>query len=54
MSTAAYRFDFEEIKRTGWSGVMAIETDNRSFQEDPAHLVEEGKTFFAANAPSHP
>jgi len=40
---------FAEIKRTGWSGVLAIETDNRSFQEDPNKLVEEGKSFFAAN-----
>ncbi|HWA25125.1 MAG TPA: sugar phosphate isomerase/epimerase [Lacunisphaera sp.] len=40
---------FAEIKRSGWSGVLAIETDNRSFQEDPNKLVEEGKSFFAAN-----
>lgn len=46
---ANYAGLFAEIKRTGWSGVLAIETDNRSFQEDPNKLVEEGKKFFAAN-----
>lgn len=46
---ANYAGFFAEIKRTGWSGVLAIETDNRSFQEDPNKLVEEGKKFFAAN-----
>lgn len=46
---ANYAGLFTEIKRTGWSGVLAIETDNRSFQEDPNKLVEEGKKFFAAN-----
>lgn len=46
---ANYSGLFAEIKRTGWSGVLAIETDNRSFQNDPNQLVEEGKKFFAAN-----
>lgn len=46
---ANYTGLFAEINRTGWSGVLAIETDNRSFQEDPSKLVEEGKKFFAAN-----
>lgn len=46
---ANYAGLFAEIKRTGWSGVLAIETDNRSFQEDPNKLVEEGKKFFAAH-----
>lgn len=46
---ANYAGLFAEIKRTGWSGVLAIETDNRSFQNDPNQLVEEGKKFFAAN-----
>ncbi len=38
---------FAEIKRTGWSGVMAIETDSKAFAEDPNRLVSEAKTFFA-------
>lgn len=46
---ANYAGLFAAIKRTGWSGVLAIETDNRSFQADPNMLVEEGKKFFAAN-----
>ncbi|HEX2861415.1 MAG TPA: sugar phosphate isomerase/epimerase [Lacunisphaera sp.] len=46
---ANYTGLFAEIKRSGWSGVLAIETDNRSFQADPNQLVEEGKKFFAAN-----
>ncbi|MFZ5496112.1 MAG: sugar phosphate isomerase/epimerase family protein [Verrucomicrobiota bacterium] len=46
---ANYAGLFAEIKRTGWSGVLAIETDNRSFQENPDKLVEEGKRFFTAS-----
>ena len=46
---ANYAGLFAEIRRSGWSGVMAIETDNRSFQADPNQLVEEGKKFFAAS-----
>lgn len=44
---ANYAGLFAAMKRTGWSGVLAIETDNRSFQQDPNALVEEGKKFFA-------
>jgi sugar phosphate isomerase/epimerase len=40
---------FAEIKKTGWSGVMAIETDSKAFAEDPNRLVSEAKKFFAAN-----
>lgn len=46
---ANYAGLFAEIKRSGWSGVLAIETDNRSFQNDPNQLVEEGKKFFTAH-----
>ncbi len=46
---ANYAGLFAEIKRSGWSGVLAIETDNRSFQNDPNQLVEEGKKFFSAH-----
>jgi sugar phosphate isomerase/epimerase len=39
---------FAQIKKSGWSGVMAIETDSRAFAEDPNRLVAEAKTFFAS------
>jgi len=39
---------FAEIRRSGWSGVMAIETDSKAFAEDPNRLVSEAKAFFAA------
>ena len=40
---------FAEIKKSKWSGVMAIETDNKAFAEDPNKLVASAKTFFEAN-----
>ena len=39
---------FAAIKETGWSGVMAIETDSRAFAEDPNKLVAGAKIFFDA------
>lgn len=39
---------FAEIKKSKWSGVMAIETDSKAFAEDPNRLVAEAKTFFQA------
>jgi len=45
---ANYAGLFAEIKKSKWSGVLAIETDNRGFQQDPNALVNEAKTFFAA------
>lgn len=44
---ANYAGLFAEIKRTGWSGVLAIETDNAAFHADPNRMVETAKTFFA-------
>jgi len=38
---------FEEMKRTAWNGVIAIETDSKEFQKDPTELVEGAKAFFA-------
>jgi L-ribulose-5-phosphate 3-epimerase len=38
-----------EIKKSKWSGVMAIETDSKAFAEDPNKLVAEAKKFFDAN-----
>ncbi|MBI5770780.1 MAG: sugar phosphate isomerase/epimerase [Verrucomicrobia bacterium] len=43
---ANYAGLFAELKKSKWSGVMAIETDNRSFQTDPNQMVSEGKKFF--------
>ncbi len=37
---------FAEIKKSGWSGVAAIETDSKAFAEDPNRLVQEASTFF--------
>lgn len=45
---------FAEIKKSGWTGVMAIETDSKAFAEDPNRLVSEAKAYFAANVPVIP
>jgi sugar phosphate isomerase/epimerase len=45
--SANYAGLFAAIKASGWSGVMAIETDSRAFQADPNQLVAEGAKFFA-------
>jgi L-ribulose-5-phosphate 3-epimerase len=45
---ANYAGLFAEIKKSKWSGVMAIETDSKAFAEDPNRLVAEAKTFFAS------
>jgi L-ribulose-5-phosphate 3-epimerase len=45
---ANYAGLFAEIKKSSWSGVMAIETDSKAFAEDPNRLVAEAKTFFAS------
>ena len=37
---------FAEIKKSGWSGVAAIETDSKAFAEAPNRLVKEASTFF--------
>jgi sugar phosphate isomerase/epimerase len=46
---ANYAGLFAEIKKSGWSGVMAIETDSKAFAEDPNRLVSEAKAYFAAS-----
>ncbi|MEY4938667.1 MAG: Inosose dehydratase [Verrucomicrobiota bacterium] len=46
---ANYKGLFAEIKKSKWSGVMAIETDSKAFAEDPNRLVAAAKTFFAAS-----
>ncbi len=44
-----YKALFAEIKKSKWSGVMAIETDSKAFAEDPNKLVAEAKKFFEAS-----
>ena len=46
---ANYKDLFAEIKKARWSGVMAIETDNATFAQDPNKLVAGAVTFFKAN-----
>ena len=45
---ANYKGLFAEVKKSKWSGVLAIETDSKAFAEDPNRLVGEAKAFFAA------
>ena len=47
---ANYKELFAEIKKAKWSGVMAIETDNAGFAQDPNKLVAGAVAFFQANA----
>jgi len=47
---ANYAGLFAALKETKWSGVMAIETDNRGFADAPAKFVGEAKRFFDAKA----
>jgi len=49
---ANYTGLFAEIKKSGWSGVMAIETDSKAFAEDPNRLVAEAKKFFLSQTAS--
>jgi sugar phosphate isomerase/epimerase len=44
---ANYKDLFAAMKQTGWSGVMAIETDSKAFAEDPNPLVDASARFFA-------
>jgi L-ribulose-5-phosphate 3-epimerase UlaE len=45
---ANYAGLFAEMKKSKWSGVMAIETDSKAFAEDPNKLVDGARKFFAA------
>ena len=44
---ANYEGLFAAIRQSGWSGVMAIETDSKAFAEDPNRLVAGAAEFFA-------
>jgi sugar phosphate isomerase/epimerase len=43
---ANYKRLFAAIKKTGWKGVMSIETDNGTFAKDPNEFVEKAAKFF--------
>jgi sugar phosphate isomerase/epimerase len=43
---ANFRGLFAEIARTGWSGVMAIESDQRADEVPPDTIIAEGRRFF--------
>lgn len=45
---ANYAGVFAAIARTGWTGVMAIETDNKDFAREPGHFVDQARKFFEA------
>ncbi|MBC7365287.1 MAG: sugar phosphate isomerase/epimerase [Undibacterium sp.] len=49
---ANYAGLFAEIKKSKWSGVMAIETDSKAFASDPNQLVGEARVFFDKNVPT--
>lgn len=40
-----------ELKKTGWAGILAIETDSQSFAANPDEFVAKAKAFVAKNAP---
>ncbi len=46
---ANYQGLVAEIKKRGWDGVFAIETDSNDFAANPDHLVSEAAKFFARN-----
>lgn len=43
---ANYRGLFAALKKSGWKGVMSIETDNGTFAKDPNEFVTKGIRFF--------
>ena len=36
-----------ELKKTGWNGMLAIETDSDTFARNPAEFVGKAKAFVA-------
>lgn len=53
LGNANYAALFEEIMEDDWNGVMAIETDNSEFAEDPEAFVASAKTFFEKHVGRH-
>jgi len=48
---ANYSGLFSEMRKIGWSGVLAIETDSKAFAEDPNRLVTEAVAYFQRSFP---
>jgi L-ribulose-5-phosphate 3-epimerase len=46
---ANYKGLFAEMKKAKWNGVMSIETDNKSFAEEPTKFVVGAAKFFKEN-----
>ncbi len=42
---------FQELKRTNWNGVLAIETDDDSFAKNPDQYVDGAIRYFKASQP---
>ena len=49
LGNANYAGLFAAIKERNWSGVLAIETDSKTFAEDPTAFVQAAKAFFDAH-----
>ncbi len=47
--SANYKGLIAELKKSGWKGVMAVETDSQAFALNPAEFVDKAKTFFVGN-----
>jgi len=45
-----YQGLFTELKKAGWQGVMAIETDNATFAKEPTEFVDGAIRFVKENA----
>lgn len=48
LGNANYAGLIAAMKESGWSGVMALETDSAEFAKDPTEFVMRGKAFFEA------
>ncbi len=51
---ANYKGLFEELKKAGWNGVMAIETDSNGFASAPDKFVEAALQFVDKSFPAEP
>lgn len=46
---ANYKGLIAELKKSGWQGVMAAETDSQTFALNPAEFVQKAKAYFSDN-----
>lgn len=49
---ANYQGLIAEMKKAGWKGVMATETDSNTFALNPAEFVQKAKAFFSSKVSS--